>query len=285
MKTICKRTFVLFLALLMAVSALPAASARETPDAAAEAETGFAGNNAFDLIANQLTGGGETDGYSISALEISGGKAYVEIGNVEVCTVVVAVYEEDSMRMVSSGTAEVPTEHLTVEVALDTESLPEYFVAKAFLLDANHFALCKEYTTLAYTSDYNIVEKYGESTLTVSENYFVVEEEATAVFYYYCKNLETDLFLYSDAKGKIDKMYDDGSHGDAAAGDHLYSLVCTVKGDASVKAVSYYAKTGTTTSNSVLLYFFAPLNDEQIKAEEKKLGYTLKNIIRKEIDQ
>lgn len=156
MKTIFKRTFVLFLALLMAVSALPVTSAQEsnTADAAAEAETGFAGNNAFDLIANQLTGGGETDGYSISALEISGGKAYVEIGNVEVCTVVVAVYDEDSMRMVSSGTAEVPTEHLTVEVALDTESLPEYFVVKAFLLDENHFALCKEYTCLTYTRAY-----------------------------------------------------------------------------------------------------------------------------------
>ncbi|MBQ6119077.1 MAG: hypothetical protein IJK98_07575, partial [Clostridia bacterium] len=158
---ITKRIFVLFLAMLMVVMSLTPAFAKNAPDVSAETTSGFAGRNAFDVIASNLSDDNSNDDYAISYLELCDGKAYVDIGNADICDVVVAIYDEDTMQMVTSGTAQVPTEHQAVEVEIAAADLPEYYVVKAFLLDAKHNALCKEYTSLMYTRAY---EKFLEQT-------------------------------------------------------------------------------------------------------------------------
>ena len=62
--------------------------------------------------------------------------------------------------------------------------------------------------------------------------------------------------LFDQEKGiRIGRMRDDGKHGDAEAGDGVYTLKTDV-GFSSACAKNYYAGNGTVRSNAIALYFF-----------------------------
>ena len=65
----------------------------------------------------------------------------------------VAIYSEDGLQLITSGTAEVSAEDTIAEVTLEGQ-LPEYFMASAFLMDGYDFSpLCAEYATSMYTRE------------------------------------------------------------------------------------------------------------------------------------
>ena len=256
MKKNVKRVLAVLLVLLTAISSLPLVYAQNgaAQEANADAEVGFAGGNAFDLIAGKLSAEGETDGYSISWLEIENGKAYVDVGNAAPCTLVVAVYEEDTMRMVTSGTAEVPTEHLAVEVEL-AAALPEYYIVKAFLLDENHCALCKEYTCMLYTRAYaEFLEKTpedfsGDTVVVFDEggaeepaDFAVLAEgavlEVNAEGMTFTYNEATDTFTFLNATEEVKNL---------AAGDVYYYQY----GEASNEFLLFKVKSVTVSCDTV----------------------------------
>ena len=82
--------------------------------------------------------------YFISDLIFDGNKATASYYNEAECTLVVAVYDEETEQMLDSAVTSVEAESL--EKAVSFSSLPESFVAKAFLLDENNASLCKPYT-------------------------------------------------------------------------------------------------------------------------------------------
>ncbi len=113
----------------------------------------------------------ENSDYCISWMDLEGKTATVEMVNKLACTVVVAVFEENG-KMVGSGKTEVEAETAEATVELDIETMPEYFVAKAFLLDENMASLCDEYLCERYTRDF---QEFLDLTIHDFEDQIVVQ--------------------------------------------------------------------------------------------------------------
>ena len=154
-----------FLSLLLAVSfvavAMPLpARAEETGDATVENDITVEGANDFgELLSDSINEAeaeeqeAETVGYNVTDLVIDGATATVTYETLEDANLVVALYTEDGVQMLASGSTEVTPEATTATVAIEGE-LPQYFLAKAFLMDDYDFSpLCSEYTTPLYTQE------------------------------------------------------------------------------------------------------------------------------------
>ena len=154
-----------FLSLLLAVSfvavAMPLpARAEETGDATVENDISVEGANDFgELLSDSINEAEaeeqetETVGYNVTDLVIDGATATVTYETLEDANLVVALYTEDGVQMLASGSTEVTPEATTATVAIEGE-LPQYFLAKAFLMDDYDFSpLCSEYTTPLYTQE------------------------------------------------------------------------------------------------------------------------------------
>ena len=153
--TIFNRTLGLFLAVLMVITSLPLAVAEDTPDNAglsvtqtAEATNPLAAAVA-DAVNDHTAGDGTT--YSILGMELDGFTAYVTCYAPAGSTVVAAVYDEADGRMVTSGKTTLEEESKLVTVTLAECELPDYYVAKAFLLAADNTALAESFTYEKYS--------------------------------------------------------------------------------------------------------------------------------------
>lgn len=148
---------------VMLLTALPFSVAAQKTDIDSQSDSAFSSQTGLNLIANNLMSGEDSGDYSIVYLDAEDKTATVEINNKEACTLVVAVYEEDSMHMLASGVKEIEANAGTAEVEIDIDTMPEAYVAKAFLLDANQYAFCKEYVSYRHTNAYlEFLEKEPE---------------------------------------------------------------------------------------------------------------------------
>ena len=96
---------------------------------------------------------------SISGLTFEGNRAKVEFSTDTDAELVVAVYDEQQVKMIASGKRMISASRKKVTVRVDTAEMPEYFVATAYLLDKEtHNPLCSEYTTRLYTKNMKKLE-------------------------------------------------------------------------------------------------------------------------------
>ena len=161
MKKIITKGLSLILSTIIVFSVIPIAKAAEEDTHTVDSsETDFViEDSSLGAIINDTIEEQETDSseYYIKYMEVYDNVAVVDLFCVQSCTLVVAVFTEDG-KMVGSGTINVEpniTGDINTEyVDLTVDSMPEYFVAKAFLLDDNNAALCKEYTCKLYTKAY-----------------------------------------------------------------------------------------------------------------------------------
>ena len=147
----------------------------DNADANTQSEASFQNQTALDIIANGLMEGEANESYAVSYLEMSGMMAIVDVGNIAECQLVVAIYDEDTRQMYASGIADVPLEHGKIEVEIDIESLPQYYIVKAFLVDENYAPLCDAYESLMYTRAYEqflaaTPEDYSDEEVIVFDN-------------------------------------------------------------------------------------------------------------------
>ena len=87
----------------------------------------------------------------ISELTIEGKTAVVEYESTVDCTILVAIYDETTNQMLASGKSEALKNESTVNVEIVTDKMPEYFIAKAFILNKNNEPLSPAYSTSFYT--------------------------------------------------------------------------------------------------------------------------------------
>ncbi len=166
MKNTMKKLLSLFLVLLMLFTSVPMAFATNGATGSAETETQLAAENGMANIINNLTESEkseENNGYSIKDVIFEDNTAYVNINVVEQCSLVVAVYDEDTLEMLGSGTETVEASTFSkdetediVEVEVDLDAMPDHYLAKAFLLDSNYNALCKEFVCRSYTTAFEV---------------------------------------------------------------------------------------------------------------------------------
>ena len=106
----------------------------------------------------------KSEGYSVSSLSFDGKTATADIVNPGACKLVVAVYDPDSGKMLGSGITALEKNAGTAQAMIDIPAMPQYFLARAFLLDGNMGALCPKYESRLYTKAF---ENYRKVTLSV----------------------------------------------------------------------------------------------------------------------
>ena len=129
-------------------------------------------------------------GYYISDVEYEGYCALVSFVTQQDCTIRVAVYEEDTGRMVTTASADVLATDTEAIVEFEDE-LPDYFVLKAFMLDEKVAPLCKAYTCNEMTKMYEdfmatTTEDFPEDKVInldedETNNFLVMSDDTTTV--------------------------------------------------------------------------------------------------------
>ena len=129
----------------------------DTDNVTIEGTNGFGNLLSQEITENQAESKAEEadypGGYTVTNLEIEGNTATVTYDTMEEATLVVALYTEDGMQMLTSTTATVSPDATEAELIFEG-NMPEYFMASAYLLDQYDYSpLCASYDTPMYTRE------------------------------------------------------------------------------------------------------------------------------------
>lgn len=183
-----KKILSLFLITLLIFTSLPIVYATDSGNASIEDMSSISAENGLGKIIENLTEVENEDeyansGYSISDMTFDGITANVTVNVPAECTLVVAIYDENTSELISSATKKLSASVYSEDYRKDIISLdmnmlvmPEHFLAKAFLLDENNNALCKNYTCRTYTTQFEIfmettpADFEGKDIITMDDN-------------------------------------------------------------------------------------------------------------------
>ncbi len=91
-------------------------------------------------------------GNNIYEIEVENSTVYVDLQALTKAKLIVSLYDENTQEMLCTGMKDISTEDTVVQVALDVDTMPQYFVIKAYLLDAEtNVPLCKQFECDTYT--------------------------------------------------------------------------------------------------------------------------------------
>lgn len=146
----------------------------------------------------------QTAQVSISGLTFEGNRAKVEFSTDTDAELVVAVYDEQQVKMIASGKRMISASRKKVTVRVDTAEMPEYFVATAYLLDKEtHNPLCSEYTTRLYTKNMKKLE--DSTTDDYDEKRILRLEDGNQETNFAVYNEETLVVETSEEKNHVEK--------------------------------------------------------------------------------
>ena len=117
------------------------------------------GSNGFgNLLSDKLTAKEneqqENMGNNIFSVEVDKNVAKVEFETTKDCTVVVGIYDEQGVQMLTSANASVSHEQKSVNIKLDSKKVPDYFYIKAFLIESDTLKpVCTAYESPNYTKE------------------------------------------------------------------------------------------------------------------------------------
>lgn len=132
----------------------------------------------------QIAAQEETDAaaeeYGISEIEMEGTKANASVHAAGDCTIVVSVYAEGSSKPSAFGHASVWQGESSVSVQMETDSMPEFFVVKAYLVDTDSLRpLSKEYGSSMYTEAMQAFLKKTTDDFSESQTVNLDEDKTT----------------------------------------------------------------------------------------------------------
>lgn len=159
MRIIFKRILSVVLTVVMILTAVPFSTYATENEATVEQ-----GNNDVSVSATNSLGAmitetledenlGVDSDYVITDLTFEGNTATVSYMALENCNLVVAVYDENTMQMLTSEVLILPSDEVSATVTF-IDALPEFFIAKAFLVDLDYAPLCKEYVSRKNTAEF-----------------------------------------------------------------------------------------------------------------------------------
>ena len=150
-----KRILSLILALVLVLGvAAPVQAAENSAEdvmTSTESEISLSATNSFgtmltEVIDAELEQQQENNGCNIFSIEMTGTTAVVSLETVKEAVLVVAIYDESGTQMIASGSTTVIPDDTQATVEIETDSMPEYFYLRGFLLD--------EETYKPYSSSY-----------------------------------------------------------------------------------------------------------------------------------
>ena len=96
----------------------------------------------------------EKTGSGVYAVEITGNTARVDVRALVDAQLVVSIFDEDGNNMYGSGMIDVTPDDTVVELTFEIDSMPQYFLIRAFLLDKiTNLPLCKQFENNYYTQE------------------------------------------------------------------------------------------------------------------------------------
>ena len=151
-----KRILCMLLCIALLVGVLPMAVFAENDTVTANGtEVSVSGTNSVGtLLAKSLDGdGNDTDAYNcLQDITVENGAATVLFSAFEDAELVVAIYDEATGRLATSGKATVHKDDTKATIMLETSEIPQYFTAEAFLLSTDDYTpLCESFSTPMYT--------------------------------------------------------------------------------------------------------------------------------------
>ena len=225
----------------------------------------------------------QSDSY-VTDLGLQGTTATVEYGTNKKADIVVAIYEEGKTQMIASGKTSIEAGSGTATVNISTGTMPQYFVASAFLLDADtHKALCQEYTTELYTKGIQDIKNSTPDDFEDKEVLRLNGEADDDNFAVY-----NDRTLTAEATDPNNKIQDNGNgtytiknadadfrslkKGDTFSYEYADGTVLLVKvADVSISGTTVTVK---EDSNTDLTDYFDYL---KIEADDSNANYTVDN--------
>ena len=170
MKRTVKRILAVLLTAVMLLSVAPMSvfAKENVTDGTAEGVMSDVNLKATNSVGELVTKALEKNGldaeseYGVTGLDFDGKTATVTGFAKENCALIVAIYDENSNRMLASGIGEFSEDEQTSSVEISTTQMPEYYIAHAFLLDENGSALCDKFTSREHTHDF---EEFYEKTV------------------------------------------------------------------------------------------------------------------------
>ena len=136
-------------------------------DASLEAQNSL--GRLFKDIMSETEVDTEQTGCGVYSVVMDGTKATASIQALEDCTLVVGIYEEDGIRLIATGTADVTAGDTDVTVSIEADTLPAYYHVKAFLVDNVSLRPCsKVYETDDYTR--KMKECFAKTTSDFTES-------------------------------------------------------------------------------------------------------------------
>ena len=135
------------------VTAAGASTSVQNSQMTVEGTNSFGSLLSQDIQEHQAAEESYAGGYSVTDLSVENGVATVEYDSLEEAVLVVALYTEDGLQMLVSGSTVVQPEDTEAVVVLEGE-LPQYFMASAYLVDSYDYSpLCASYDTPMYTKE------------------------------------------------------------------------------------------------------------------------------------
>jgi len=198
-----RRIISMLLALVMVFTAIPWAAMAEENQGDAAVDTGeitVEGTNGFgNLLSAEIVEAQEDQaeayegGYTVTDLVIEGNTATVTYDSLGEANLVVALYTEDGMQLLTSAYTTVTADNTEATVTFSGD-MPDYFMASAYLVDTYDFSpLCEAYDTPMYTKDMqellaSTVEDYDpdrvlQLTEDTTTNFAVYKEEVILIDY------------------------------------------------------------------------------------------------------
>jgi len=112
------------------------------------------GNLLTDMLSEEMDEQQQNDGCNIFSAEVYDTEVVVDFESTQDATLVAAIYEEDGTKLLASGSLEVYQGEKQAVVSIETESMPQYFYLRCFLIDSETLKpLCTSYESPNYTKE------------------------------------------------------------------------------------------------------------------------------------
>ena len=153
-----KRIVSMVLVLALAVTLFPVTARASSDGSGVGSDVTLEGDTSFGSLLTNTVNASQTqqsqESYDsrICDMTVEGTTATVEYSTTVEANLVVAIYDQDSGKMLGSGTVTVGPEETIAEVAIEIPTMPYYFRAGAYLLDAaTNDPVSEEFKTDRYT--------------------------------------------------------------------------------------------------------------------------------------
>lgn len=169
MKKTFKKLLATMLAIVMVLSVAPLAAFAQQAQGDSNVSLQKDGlnvestNTIGDILSQSIENQNEESNSSYGIVSAKTKDKYVEVEfvNEQACTLIAALYDDDSGKMLTYALKNVEADEREATLTFDIANMPEYYLVRVFLIGAEKEALCDDYSYIEKT--HNFVEAQAKT--------------------------------------------------------------------------------------------------------------------------